>query len=66
MPPPKQTTPPSSEDLARDAEKAGVEGDRTTGAGSDPHLPASEAEELYRDQPKRPQPDRALTQLPPG
>jgi len=66
MPPPEQTKPLSSEDLARDAEEAGREGDRTTGAGSDPHLPASEAEDLSRDQPKRPQPDRALTQLPPG
>ena len=66
MKPPAPTTPLSSEELARDADEAGMEGDRTTGAGSDAHLPASEAEDLARDEPKRPQPDRALTELPPG
>jgi hypothetical protein len=43
-----------------------VEGDRLTGAGSDGHLPASEAEDLARDEPKRSPLDRALTELPPG
>ena len=66
MKPPALTTPLSSEELARDAEKAGVEGDRMTGAGGDGHLPASEAEDLAREEPKRPPADRALTELPPG
>jgi hypothetical protein len=66
MTPPAPTTPLSSQELARDAEQAGVEGDRLTGAGSDGHLPASEAEDLARDEPKRSPLDRALTQLPPG
>jgi hypothetical protein len=66
MKPPAPTTPLSSKELARDAEKAGVEGDRMTGAGSDAHLPASEAEDLARDEQQRSPVERALTQLPPG
>jgi len=66
MKPPAPTTPLSSEELARDAEKAGVEGDRLTGAGSDAHLPASESEDLAREEPKRPPVERSLTNLPPG
>jgi len=66
MKPPAPTNPLSSEELARDAEEAGMEGDRLTGAGSDAHLPASEAEDLARGEPKPPPVDRALTKLPPG
>jgi len=67
MKPPHPTKPLTSEELAREARQAGVEGDKLVADGTDPHLPASEAEELEREESYKPAPiDRALTELPPG
>ena len=78
MKPPHPGTPLSSEELAREARKAGVQGDQLISEGTDPHLPASEAEELEDEEVleeaeiegeggSKPSPiDRALTELPPG
>lgn len=66
MKPPAPIKPLSSEELAHDAEEAGVEGDQLVAEGTDPHLPASEADELAQDEPRPAPIDRALTELPPG
>ena len=66
MKPPAPKKPLSSEDLARDADAAGVASDELTESGSDPHLPASESGSIPGEDRRRPPVDRGLTELPPG
>ena len=66
MKPPEAEKPPSSEELERNAEKAGFGPGQTTGAAGDTHLPASEREELADQEDRRPPIERGLTRLPPG
>lgn len=63
---PAPTKPLSSEELARDAEQAGVGADESTESGSDPHLPASESDSAAQGEGKRPPIERGLLNLPPG
>ncbi len=62
---PEQSNQPlPASDLAKDAQDAGIQSDEKVEGGSDTHLPASEADELRKDNPGRSQQPKTIAPPP--